>query len=34
MQLRRLWLLFAQATTVGLGLLFVVSTLRPQWLGR
>jgi serine protease DegQ len=32
--LRRLWLLFAQATTVGLGLLFVVSTLRPQWLGK
>ena len=32
--LRRLWLLFAQATTVGLGLLFVVLTLRPQWLGR
>ncbi|MBV8210542.1 MAG: trypsin-like peptidase domain-containing protein [Burkholderiaceae bacterium] len=32
--LRRLWLLFAQATTVGLGLLFVVATLRPQWLGR
>jgi len=32
--LRRLWLLFAQTTTVGLGLLFVVSTLRPQWLGR
>jgi serine protease DegQ len=32
--LRRLWLLFAQATTVGLGLLFVVSTLRPQWLNR
>lgn len=32
--LRRLWILFAQATTVGLGLLFVVSTLRPQWLGR
>jgi serine protease DegQ len=31
--LRRLWLLFAQATTVGLGLLFVVSTLKPQWLG-
>jgi len=28
--LRRLWLLFAQATTVGLGLLFVVSTLRPN----
>jgi len=34
MMLRRLWLLFAQATTVGLALLFVVSTLRPQWLGR
>jgi serine protease DegQ len=32
--LRRLWLLFAQATTVGLALLFIVSTLRPQWLGR
>jgi serine protease DegQ len=32
--LRRLWLVFAQATTVGLALLFVVSTLRPQWLGR
>ncbi|HEY4038596.1 MAG TPA: trypsin-like peptidase domain-containing protein [Burkholderiaceae bacterium] len=32
--LRRLWLLFAQATTVGLALLFVVSTLKPQWLGR
>jgi serine protease DegQ len=32
--LRRIWILFAQATTVGLGLLFVVSTLKPQWLGR
>jgi serine protease DegQ len=32
--LRRLWLLFAQATTVGLALLFIVSTLRPQWLGK
>jgi serine protease DegQ len=32
--LRRLWIVFAQATTVGLALLFVVSTLRPQWLGR
>jgi len=31
--LRRLWMLFAQATTVGLALLFVISTLRPQWLG-
>jgi serine protease DegQ len=34
MNLRRLWLTFAQATTVGLALLFVVSTLRPQWLAR
>ncbi len=32
--LRRLWLLFAQATTVGLALLFVVATLKPEWLGR
>ncbi len=32
--LRRLWLLFAQATTVGLALLFIVSTLRPEWLQR
>ncbi len=32
--LRRIWLLFAQATTVGLGLLFVVTTLKPQWLAR
>ena len=29
---RRLWLLFAQAVTVALALLFVVSTLKPQWL--
>jgi serine protease DegQ len=32
--LRRLWLIFAQATTIGLALLFVVSTLRPEWLNR
>ncbi|GAB4465236.1 MAG: Do family serine endopeptidase [Burkholderiaceae bacterium] len=32
--LRRLWLLFAQATTVGLALLFVVATLKPEWLRR
>jgi serine protease DegQ len=32
--LRRLWLTFAQATTVGLAVLFIVSTLRPEWLGR
>ena len=32
--IRRLWLIFAQATTVGLALLFIVSTLRPEWIGR
>lgn len=32
--LRRLWLLFAQATTVGLALLFIVATLKPEWLRR
>jgi serine protease DegQ len=32
--LRRLWLLFAQATTVGLALLFIVATLKPDWLRR
>jgi len=30
--LRNLWLTFAQAVTVGIALLFVVSTLRPEWL--
>jgi serine protease DegQ len=30
--LHRLWLTFAQAVTVGLGLVFVVATLRPEWL--
>ena len=34
MMLRRLWLIFAQATTVGLALLFIVSTLRPEWIER
>ena len=29
---RRLWLLFAQTVTVGIALLFVVQTLRPDWL--
>lgn len=29
---RRLWLLFAQATTLGLAALFVVSTLKPGWI--
>ena len=32
--MRRLWLVFAQATTIGLALLFIVSTLRPEWLAR
>jgi serine protease DegQ len=30
--LSRLWLLFAQATTIGLALLFIVTTLKPHWL--
>ena len=30
--LRKLWLLFAQTVTVGLGLWFVVATLQPTWL--
>jgi Do/DeqQ family serine protease len=30
--LRKLWLLFAQTVTVGLGLWFVTATLRPGWL--
>jgi serine protease DegQ len=32
--LRRLWLLFAQATTIGLAVLFIVATLKPEWLKR
>ena len=32
--MRRLWLIFAQATTVVLAALFVVGTLKPQWLTR
>ncbi|MEO7727630.1 MAG: hypothetical protein ABIS45_10295, partial [Burkholderiales bacterium] len=32
--MRRLWLIFAQTTTICLGILFVVSTLRPDLLGR
>jgi Do/DeqQ family serine protease len=31
--MRRLWLIFSQAATVALALLFVVATLQPQWLG-
>lgn len=30
--MRRLWLLFAQAVTVCIAVLFVISTLRPDWL--
>jgi len=30
--MRRLWLIFAQAVTVSLAILFVVTTLRPDWL--
>jgi Do/DeqQ family serine protease len=29
---RRLWLIFAQATTVALAIVFVLGTLKPQWL--
>jgi Do/DeqQ family serine protease len=32
--MRRLWLLFSQAVTVALALLFVVATLKPEWLER
>ncbi|HSD42021.1 MAG TPA: trypsin-like peptidase domain-containing protein [Burkholderiales bacterium] len=32
MTLRKIWLIFAQTATVALGLLFVVTTLKPQWL--
>ncbi|MBS1179519.1 MAG: 2-alkenal reductase, partial [Proteobacteria bacterium] len=30
--LRKLWLLFAQTVTIGLGLWFVTATLQPGWL--
>src|ERR1700739_524564 len=30
--LRRFWLLFAQAVTVLLALMFIIATLKPQWL--
>lgn len=32
--MRKLWLIFSQAATISLAVLFVVATLRPQWLGR
>jgi len=31
--MRRLWLIFAQTVTVSLAVLFVVTTLKPEWLG-
>src|SRR5713101_9216022 len=32
--MRKLWLIFAQTATVALSVLFVVTTLKPEWLGR
>jgi serine protease DegQ len=32
--MRRIWLIFSQAVTVAVALLFVVITLKPDWLGR
>jgi Do/DeqQ family serine protease len=32
MTLRKLWLVFAQTATIALALLFVVTTLKPEWL--
>jgi Do/DeqQ family serine protease len=32
--MRRLWLIFAQTVTIALAVLFVVSTLKPEWLPR
>ncbi len=32
--MRRTWLIFSQAVTVALAVLFVVTTLKPQWLAR
>jgi serine protease DegQ len=32
--MRKLWLIFAQAATISLAVLFVIVTLRPEWLGR
>src|ERR1051325_5213403 len=30
--MRRLWLIFSQAATIAVAVLFVVSTFRPEWL--
>ncbi len=32
--MRRIWLIFSQTVTVAVALLFVVATLKPDWLGR
>jgi len=32
--MRKAWLLFSQTVTIAVALLFVVSTLKPEWLGR
>ena len=32
--MRRIWLIFTQAVTVSVAVLFVVATLKPEWLGR
>ncbi len=32
--MRKLWLIFSQAATISIAVLFVVATLRPEWLGR
>ncbi|HMH17828.1 MAG TPA: 2-alkenal reductase, partial [Burkholderiales bacterium] len=32
--MRSLWLIFAQTATVAVGVLFVVTTLKPEWIGR
>ena len=32
--MRKLWLIFAQAATIAVGVLFVVTTLKPEWMGR
>src|SRR5512143_4180814 len=31
--MRRLWLIFAQAVTISIAVLFVLQTLKPEWLG-
>jgi hypothetical protein len=32
--MRRTWLIFSQAVTVAVAVLFVVATLKPEWLNR